>query len=176
MDRELPRTPEESNLITFYKDAIRERCINDLVESWYLLLKEHSNKNAEITCQTLEVIGIYIDWIDINLIVNARFVEFFLYALGQVDLRETACSCIEEIIDKRMDIRAKLRLIDYLWDDVILKCAVALEQQINLSNVCPTFSAQKKAQFFRSSFPLLKSRNFILFNIKGRSRQLRLFA
>ena len=135
VDRELPRTPEESNLITYYKDAIRERCVNYLVESWYILLKENTNKNAEITCQTLEVIGIYIDWIDINLIVNARFVEFFLYALGQVDLRETACTCIEEIVDKRMEIRAKLRLIDYLWDDVLLKCAIALDQQINLSNV-----------------------------------------
>lgn len=136
VDRELPRTPEESNLITFYKNAIREHCVSDLVNSWYVLLKENSNKNAEITCQTLEVIGIYIDWIDINLIVNDRFVEFFLFALSQVDLRETACTCIEEIINKRMEIRAKLRLIDYFWDNVLVKCAQALEQQINLSNVC----------------------------------------
>ena len=136
VDRELPRTPEESNLITFYKNAIREHCVSDLVNSWYVLLKENSNKNAEITCQTLEVIGIYIDWIDSNLIVNDRFVEFFLFALSQVDLRETACTCIEEIINKRMEIRAKLRLIDYFWDNVLVKCAQALEQQINLSNVC----------------------------------------
>lgn len=54
--------------------------------------------------------------------------------MGQVDLRETACTCIEEITNKRMEIRAKLKLIDYLWTDVIEKCAIALEQQINLSN------------------------------------------
>jgi exportin-T len=135
VDREMPRTPEEANLISFYKNAIREHCVSDLVDSWYLLLKENSNKNAEITCQTLEVIGIYIDWIDINLIVNSRFVEFFLFALSQCDLRETACTCIEEIINKRMDIKAKLRLIDYLWENVLIKCAESLEQQINLSNV-----------------------------------------
>jgi exportin-T len=134
VDREIPRTVEESNLITFYKDSIRERCVTDLVESWYVLLKEHTNKNAEITCQALEVISVYISWIDINLVANSRFVEFFLYAMGQVDLRETACTCLEEITNKRMEIRAKLKLIDYLWTDVIEKCAIALEQQINLSN------------------------------------------
>jgi exportin-T len=135
VDRELPRTPEESNIITIYKDSIRTHCVNDLVESWFLLLKEHSNKNAEITCQTLEVIGAYISWIEINLIVNNRFVEFFSYALGQVDLRETTCACLEEIINKGMDIGAKLKLIDYLWINVIQNHAITLEQQKGLSNV-----------------------------------------
>lgn len=135
VDREIPRTPDEANLITFYKDSIRKHCVNELVESWYLLLKENSNKNPEITCQTLEVIGLYISWIEINLIVNSRFLEFFSYALGHVDLRETACTCLEEIIDKGMDFAAKLKLIDYLWTNVIHTNALALEQQINLLNV-----------------------------------------
>ena len=136
VDREIPRTADEANVITFYKDAIRERCMNDLVESWYILLKEHTNTNAEITCQTLQVIGVYISWIEINLIVNNRFVEFFSYALGQVDLRETACECLEEIVNKGMDTSAKLKLIDYLWTNVIQIHALALEQQKKLLNVC----------------------------------------
>lgn len=135
VDREIPRTPEEANVITFYKDSIRERCMTDLVESWYILLKEHSNKNAEITCQALQVIATYISWIEINLIVNSRFVEFFSYALGQVDLRETACECLEEIVNKGMDFAAKLKLIDYLWTNVIQLHAMALEQQRSLLNV-----------------------------------------
>ena len=135
VDREIPRTNEEQILITFYKDSIRERCVSDLVESWYILLKENNVKNPEITCQTLDVIGAYISWIDINLIVNSRFVEFFVYGLGQVELRETACVCLEEVISKRMEVRAKLKLIDYLWKDVLQAGAIALEQQINLSNV-----------------------------------------
>jgi len=134
VDRELPRTPEETNIITFYKDSIRSHCVNDLVESWFMLLKEHSSKNAEITCQTLEVIGAYISWIEINLIVNNRFVEFFAYALGQVDLREITCGCLEEIVNKGMDIGAKLKLVDYLWLHVIQAHAAALEQQKGLSN------------------------------------------
>jgi exportin-T len=134
VDREIPRTPEEANVITFYKDSIREHAVNSLVESWYLLLKEHSNKNPEITCQTLEVIGAYISWIEINLIVNNRFLEFFSYGLNQVDLRETTCSCLEEILNKGMEIGPKHKLIEYLWDNLLFTSAMSLEQQINLSN------------------------------------------
>lgn len=39
VDRELPRSKEEMNIITFYKDSIRTHCVSDLVESWYALLK-----------------------------------------------------------------------------------------------------------------------------------------
>lgn len=134
VDRDLPKTQEEMNAVAFYKDSIRAHCVNDLVESWFLLLKEHNNKNTEITCQTLEVIGQYISWIEINLIVNSRFIEFFSYALGHVDLRETTCACLEEIIDKGMDIEPKLKLIDYLWTNIIQVHANALEQQIKLSD------------------------------------------
>lgn len=134
VDREIPHTPDELNLITFYKDAVRQSCVNQLVESWFLLLKEHSNKNAEITCQTLEVIGAYISWIEINLIVNDRFVQFFTYALDQVDLRETTCTCLEEIINKGMDVNAKLKLIDFLWLNVIQQHAMNLERQKSFTN------------------------------------------
>jgi exportin-T len=135
VDREIPRTQEEANLISFYKDAIREHSVSNLVESWYQLLKEHSNKNPEITCQCLEVIGAYISWIEINLIVNNKFLEFFSFGLNQMDLRETTCSALEDIVNKGMDIGPKLKLIDYLWDNLIHSYAITLEQQINLSNV-----------------------------------------
>lgn len=55
VDREIPRTPEEANLIKDYKDAMRIKCVNELVESWHVILKENSDKNPEITCQCLEV-------------------------------------------------------------------------------------------------------------------------
>lgn len=134
VDREIPKTNEEMEVITLYKDSIRTHCVNSIVESWFILLKDHSNKNAEITCQTLEVIGAYISWIEINLIVNNRFVEFFSYALGQADLRETTCTCLEEIINKGMDTDAKIKLIDFLWQNVIQIHAIELEQQKSLSN------------------------------------------
>jgi exportin-T len=140
VDREIPRSVEEATLSRDYKDAIRRECMHDLVESWYALLKEHSNKNCEITCQTLEIIGKYVSWIEINLIVNSRFLEFFSFAFSSVELREAACTCLDEIIQKGMETDAKLKLIDDLWSNLLLTHANALEQQINLSNV-PTLTA-----------------------------------
>ena len=134
-DRELPRTIDEQNIIMFYKDSIREKCINQLIESWFLLLKENNNSNPELTCQTLDVIAAYISWVDINLIVNNRFIEFFVFGLNSIELRESICNCLEKIINKRMENKAKLKLIDYLWKDVIQSSANQLEQQINFSNV-----------------------------------------
>ena len=61
--------------------------------------------------------------------------EFFSYALGQADLRETTCTCLEEIINKGMDTDAKIKLIDFLWQNVIQIHAIELEQQKSLSNV-----------------------------------------
>lgn len=161
VDRAIPRSVDEANIVNDYKDAMRIKCVNELVESWHLILKEHSAKNPEITCQCLEVfilliirwilfliycfmnflfstqqvIGQFVSWIEINLIVNERFLEFFSYALHHVDLREIACSCLEEIVNKGMDIRSKLKLVDYLWDNLIRTNAIALEQQIGLLNV-----------------------------------------
>lgn len=83
--------------------------------------------NTQITCQTLEVIGSYISWIDINLIVNDRFIEYFNYSFTHIDLKEATCSCLEEIFSKGMDSIAKLRLTEYLWQNVIIKFANNLQ-------------------------------------------------
>ena len=130
VDRELPRTVDEQAVITFYKDAIRERCVAQLVESLYSLLNEHaaaSKRNAEIACQALACLGAYVSWVDINLVVNERFVAFFAYALGEVELRESACACLECVIDKRMEMRAKLKLVDYVWKDVLESSFAAID-------------------------------------------------
>lgn len=56
VDREIPRSVDEANRVKDYKDAMRIKCVNELVETWHLLLKQHSAKNPEITCQCLEVV------------------------------------------------------------------------------------------------------------------------
>ena len=91
----------------------------------------------------MQVIGAYISWIEINLIVTNRFVEFFSYSFGHIDLREATCSCLEEIVNKGMDIEPKLKLIDYLWTNIVQMQANALDQQLKVSVV--------KQPFFRSS-------------------------
>jgi hypothetical protein len=71
----------------------------------------------------LQVIGAYVSWIDIGLVINDRYLQFFSYSLGKQELRETTCECIEEIINKGMDPNAKLKIIDILWENVVKKYA-----------------------------------------------------
>jgi exportin-T len=72
----------------------------------------YQNSNPEVTCLTLDVIGAYISWIDINLIANNRFVSVLMQFMNMPLLRESACDCIHEIISKGMEPVMKTKLIE----------------------------------------------------------------
>lgn len=114
--RHIPHTQEEFHRNTAIKDHMREHCVRDLVESWYQILNLYHNENAEIVGLCLKVIGAYVSWIDIGLIANDRFVNCLLTYLNQEDIRENACDCLLEIINKGMDADAKTRLVESLSD------------------------------------------------------------
>ena len=61
------------------------------------------------------MIGAYISWIDIDLIVNERFMTLFLRFVKQPLLRESACDCLHEIVLKGMEPIAKTKLIESFW-------------------------------------------------------------
>ncbi|XP_067120441.1 exportin-T-like isoform X2 [Centruroides vittatus] len=111
-DREIARTQKDLERNTLIKDTIREHCVNDLVNSWYHIVTSYQNSHPELSCLCLEVIGGYVAWIDIGLIANDRFVGILVHFLGHQDLREAACDCIHEIINKGMDPAAKTKLVE----------------------------------------------------------------
>lgn len=112
VDREIIHTQEETLRNNQLKDDMRERCIQDLVNSWFQILKNYEVSNPELACLCLEVVGVYVSWIDISLIANERFVGLLLHHLSIDVLRESACDCFHEIIDKGMDPAAKTELVE----------------------------------------------------------------
>lgn len=60
---------------TDIKDYMREDCVNDLVEAWYQILILYEQKQYDLICLCLKVIGAYVSWIDINLIANDKFIK-----------------------------------------------------------------------------------------------------
>ncbi|XP_071960983.1 exportin-T-like isoform X2 [Antedon mediterranea] len=114
VDREIVHTPEEAQRNTLLKDEMRVRCVNDLVESWYQILETYESTHPELACDCIEVIGLYVSWIDIGLIANDRFVSKLLNYLGIDVLRESACDCLHDIINKGMDPIMKTELIESL--------------------------------------------------------------
>ncbi|XP_075712993.1 exportin-T isoform X1 [Rhinoderma darwinii] len=122
VDRDIIHTPEtklqpalqEARRNTLLKDTMREQCIPNLVESWYQILQTYQHTNSELTCQCLEVIGTYVSWIDLTLIANDRFINMLLGHMLVEVLREEACDCLYEIVNKGMDPVDKTKLVESL--------------------------------------------------------------
>ncbi|XP_077449465.1 exportin-T isoform X2 [Stigmatopora argus] len=113
-DRDIARAPEVTRRNTMIKDAMRERCIPGLVESWFQILHTYQLSHPELTCQCLEVVGAYVSWIDLGLIANERFVNLLLGHMSVEELREEACDCLLEIVNKGMDPVDKTKLVESL--------------------------------------------------------------
>ncbi|TRY89699.1 hypothetical protein DNTS_025197, partial [Danionella cerebrum] len=114
VDRDIMHSPEETRRNTLIKDGMREQCIPALVESWFQILQAYQHTHSELTCQCLEVMGAYVSWIDLNLIANDRFVNLLLSHMSMEELREAACDCLFEIINKGMDPVDKTKLVESL--------------------------------------------------------------
>ncbi|KAG2469084.1 XPOT protein, partial [Polypterus senegalus] len=114
VDRDIVHSSEETRRNTLIKDTMREQCIPNLVESWYQILQTYQHSNSELTCQCLEVVGAFVSWIDLNLIANERFVNMLLSHMSVEVLREEACDCLLEIINKGMDPVDKTKLVESL--------------------------------------------------------------
>uniref|UniRef100_A0A8D2ZW19 Exportin-T n=1 Tax=Scophthalmus maximus TaxID=52904 RepID=A0A8D2ZW19_SCOMX len=114
VDRDILHSPEETRRNTLIKDAMREQCIPSLVESWFQILQTYQRSHPELTCQCLEVVGAFVSWIDLNLIANDRFVNVLLSQMSVDELREEACDCLFEIINKGMDPVDKTKLVESL--------------------------------------------------------------
>ncbi|KFO24500.1 Exportin-T [Fukomys damarensis] len=114
IDSELVDRDVEARRNTLIKDTMREQCIPNLVESWYQILQNYQYTNSEVTCQCLEVVGAYVSWIDLSLIANDRFINMLLGHMSVEVLREEACDCLFEIVNKGMDPVDKMKLVESL--------------------------------------------------------------
>lgn len=85
-----------------------------LVDSWLHILDVTEQSNEDLASLCLDVVGKYVAWIDINLIVNDKVVGRLLtYMMGE-NLRESAADCLHEIVSKGMDPIPKTKLIESL--------------------------------------------------------------
>uniref|UniRef100_A0A3B3DXD2 Exportin-T n=1 Tax=Oryzias melastigma TaxID=30732 RepID=A0A3B3DXD2_ORYME len=113
VDRDILHSAEDTRRNTLIKDTMREQCIPSLVESWFQILQTYQRSHPELTCQCLEVVGAYVSWIDLNLIAN-DFVNLLLAQMSMEELREEACDCLFEIVNKGMDPVDKTKLVESL--------------------------------------------------------------
>ncbi|CAB4426788.1 unnamed protein product [Rhizophagus irregularis] len=111
---EIQRGKEQANRNTAIKDNMRAGDVQKLASTWYELLSEYRVRNQDIAIMCLNIIGLYIAWIDINLIVNDAFIVLLYELLNDTRLRIAACECLTEIVCKGMKPAEKLKLIEIL--------------------------------------------------------------
>ncbi|KAK9463534.1 armadillo-type protein [Lipomyces oligophaga] len=95
------------------KDAIRARDMTKLTNIWReILLRWGSREDGLVINEScLKVIGSWISWIDISLIVTPEYMNIIFSSLGNEPLRKSACDTLTEIVSKKMKPVDKLQLI-----------------------------------------------------------------
>ncbi|XP_019198752.1 PREDICTED: exportin-T-like [Ipomoea nil] len=123
MDDELisldyPRSQEEAAVAGRVKDAMRQQCIGQIVRAWYDVLLMYRNSDPDLCTSVLDSMMRYVSWIDIGLIVNDAFVALLFESMlvdGLPDqLRAAAAGCVQAVVSKRMDPKAKITLLQNL--------------------------------------------------------------
>ncbi|KAK4193639.1 armadillo-type protein [Podospora australis] len=120
-DLMLSRQGNEAKRNAELKDLVRERDMAKIAASWRDLLARYGNRNDPITEQTLKVIGKWVSWTDISLVINQEMLNLLLPLVGRTNLnggedkvRDTAVDTLTEIVSKKMRASDKIDMISFL--------------------------------------------------------------
>jgi len=116
VDRSIEKNAEVQCQYQLIKDTMRDHCVVHLVDCWYLILTNNQTSPQSLEL-CLKIVGRYVEWIDVNLIVNDEFMSLILeYVKSSHEyVRESACDCLIGICTKGMSSENKLNLINQIW-------------------------------------------------------------
>ncbi|GKT47887.1 exportin-T [Colletotrichum spaethianum] len=120
-DMLLTRNSSDAKRNTDLKDQLRARDVQKVAQSWKDLLAQYSGQNDLIVEMVLKVIGKWISWMDISLIVNQDMLNLLLPVIGRTNnsgsedkVRDAAIDTLTEIVGKKMRGPEKMELISFL--------------------------------------------------------------
>jgi exportin-T len=120
-DNLISRPVEVTKRNNMLKDLVRERAMVKLSSSWMDILQYYTNNSTspeslgnEIVDGALRVIGAWVSWIDITLVVNPTYLNLIFSQLANPKQRLSACDSLSEIISKKMKPADKIELIALL--------------------------------------------------------------
>ncbi|ORY70065.1 armadillo-type protein [Pseudomassariella vexata] len=106
---------------TELKDLVRERDVRKVAQSWQDLLSQYSSRNDTIVEMTLKVIGKWVSWVDIALIINDGMLSLIYPLIGRTNasggedsVRDAAVDAFNEIVGKKMRPADKIEMIAFL--------------------------------------------------------------
>jgi len=119
---------------TELKDLLRARDAQKIAASWLQVLKTWQGQEDSIVELTLKVIGKWVDWIDISLVVNEDTLNLLFSLVGRESpggptaedrVRAAAINTITEIVGKKMKSADKIRLMEILNLGILVSQLVA---------------------------------------------------
>jgi exportin-T len=112
ISKDSTRTNADIEAANIIKDHMREGAVIKLRDVWFeILFSSCRSGNMEAAGACLRIIGAYVLWIEIKLIVVPEFISTLYECLNTTGLRVAAVHCFMGIIDKGMGDAQKLDLI-----------------------------------------------------------------
>lgn len=115
------RQDTQGKLHTELKDLVRERDVPKIVQSWKDILALYGNQHDGIVEMTLKVIGKWVSWIDITLIIGDGVLDLILPLVGRLTksggddkVRDAAIDAFTEVVGKKMRPADKTEMISFL--------------------------------------------------------------
>ncbi|KAH6661404.1 tRNA exportin [Truncatella angustata] len=120
-DQVVMRQGNEVKIHTELKDLVRARDVGKIAQSWQELLAEHADHDQIIVETTLKVIGKWVSWVDISLILNDSMMSRIFPLIGRSNpnsgedkIRDAAVDAFTEIVGKKMRPADKASMISFL--------------------------------------------------------------
>jgi exportin-T len=118
------RAPTETKRNTELKDTLRDRDVQKVASSWQEILTQWQDRNDVVVEMTLRVIGKWVSWIDISLVVNQDTLNLLFPLVGRTNrpspangedrVRDAAIDTFTEIVAKKMKPADKMGMIAFL--------------------------------------------------------------
>lgn len=118
-DMLLSRDSTEAKRNTDLKDRLRGQDIHKVAESWKQLLSKYNDNDAVVEL-VLRVLGKWVSWMDISLVINQEMLNLLLPIIGRSGgtgddkVRYTAIDTLTEISGKKMRSADKMELISFI--------------------------------------------------------------
>jgi exportin-T len=116
-DMLLSRQTSDSKRNTELKDQLRAQDMQKVAESWKQLLSRYSGNDVVVDL-VLKVIGKWVSWMDISLVVSQDMLNLLLPVVGRTGsedkVRDTAIDTLTEICGKKMRSADKMDMISFL--------------------------------------------------------------
>jgi len=115
------RSGSETKRNTELKDILRARDVPKVAASWQEILTQWRDRNDAVVEMCLKVIGKWVSWIDISLIVNQDTLNLLFQLVGRTNstngedkVRDAAIDTFTEIVAKKMKASDKIGMIVFL--------------------------------------------------------------